>query len=356
MRPRPWRRLSATLAAALALQGAMTAASAPAPKRELAPLSSSKIALVPFENSPFPYRGQIPEKNKPFIDVIEDGRLGHTSPRGGIYWEDQTYSDRRALLYIPRGFDPRRPALIVVFFHGNEATLTRDVRKRQEVPRQVAESGLNAVLVAPQFAVNALDSGAGRFWEPAVFPQFLAEATDRLTELYGDERARGAFFGAPVVLVAYSGGYNPVAFILHAGRVDDRVRGVILLDGLYGEVDKFADCLAAAGVLRQRLRQGGARRQRRAAAHVDRARRALPDHVAGNARARQRVVPRRQQRRDQARGLHDQGLGGRSAQGDAAQGRRILARCRRFDRLHAEEEIGALRHQPRKCFPPAPSR
>ena len=244
MSPRPWRRLSATLAAALALQGAMTAAAAQAPKRELAPLSSSKIALVPFENSPFPYRGQIPEKNKPFIDVIEDGRLGHTSPRGGIYWEDQTYSDRRALLYIPRGFDPRRPALIVVFFHGNEATLTRDVRNRQDVPRQLAESGLNAVLVAPQFAVNALDSSAGRFWEPAVFPQFLAEATERLTELHGDARARSAFFGAPVVLVAYSGGYYPVAFILRAGRVDDRVRGVILLDGLFGEVDKFADWLA----------------------------------------------------------------------------------------------------------------
>jgi len=222
----------------------MTAAAAQAPKRELAPLSSSKIALVPFENSPFPYRGQIPEKNKPFIDVIEDGRLGHTSPRGGIYWEDQTYSDRRALLYIPRGFDPRRPALIVIFFHGNEATLTRDVRNRQGVPRQLAESGLNAVLVAPQFAVNALDSSAGRFWEPGVFPQFLAEATERLTELHGDERARGAFFGAPVVLAAYSGGYYPVAFILHAGRVDDRVRGVILLDGLFGDTDKFADWLA----------------------------------------------------------------------------------------------------------------
>src|SRR6266511_2370514 len=147
MRPRPLRRLSFgfIVVAALALQAAITAAFAQAPKRELAPLSSPKIALVAFENSPFPYRGEVPEKNKPFIDVIEGDRLGHTSPRGGIYWEDQTYSDRRALLYIPRGFDPRRPALVVVFFHGNEATLTRDVRNRQEVPRQLAESGLIAV-------------------------------------------------------------------------------------------------------------------------------------------------------------------------------------------------------------------
>jgi hypothetical protein len=244
MRARPLRRLSVFLAFTLALAATTTAAFAQAPKRELAPLSSPKIALVPFDNSPFPYRGEVPEKNKPFIDVIEGNRLGHTSPRGGVYWEDQTYSDRRALLYIPRGFDPRRPALMVVFFHGNEATLTRDVRNRQAVPRQLAESGLNAVLVAPQFAVNALDSSAGRFWEPGVFPEFLKEATERLTELYGDQRARAAFFDAPVVIVAYSGGYHPAAFILQAGRVDDRLRGLILLDALFGDVEKFADWLA----------------------------------------------------------------------------------------------------------------
>ena len=63
--------------------------------------------------------------------------------------------------------------MIVVFFHGNGATLTRDVRNRQQVPRQIVESGLNAVLVAPQFAVDAADSSAGRFWEPGVFAQFM---------------------------------------------------------------------------------------------------------------------------------------------------------------------------------------
>jgi len=46
--------------------------------------------------------------------------------------KDLTYSDRRALLSIPRGFDARRPAVIVVFLHGNLATLARDVRDRQQ--------------------------------------------------------------------------------------------------------------------------------------------------------------------------------------------------------------------------------
>jgi hypothetical protein len=96
---------------------------------------------VRFEHSPFPYRGEVPEKNRPFLDAIEGERRGHVSPRGGIYWEELTYSDRRSLLHIPKGFDPRRPALIVVFFHGNEAKLVRDVRNRQEVPRQVDDPG-----------------------------------------------------------------------------------------------------------------------------------------------------------------------------------------------------------------------
>jgi hypothetical protein len=238
-----WRPLSGIIGLALGMHGSVCAISAPAPKRALAPLPSAKIALVPFEHSPFPYRGEVPDKNKPFIDVREGDRAGHTSARGGVYWEDKTYSDQRSLLYIPRGFDPRRPALIVVFFHGNEATLTRDVRNRQQVPRQLAESGLNAVLLAPQFAVDALDSSSGRFWEAGVFARFLDEATGHLTELYGDEQARGAFAGAPVVIAAYSGGYNPAAFVLDAGRVDERLHGVLLFDALFGELDKFADWL-----------------------------------------------------------------------------------------------------------------
>jgi len=220
------------------------AMSASVPKRELSPLTASRTDLVPFATSPFPYRGEMPDKNRPFLDVQDGERRGHYSARGGTYWEDQTYNDQRVLLHIPKGFDARRPALMIVFFHGNEATLNRDVRQRQAVPRQVTESGLNAVLVAPQFAVNALDSSAGRFWEPGVFAQFVNEAGERLTQLYGDERARGALQSAPVVIAAYSGGYNPTAFILQSGRVGDRLRGVLLFDALFGEQDKFADWLA----------------------------------------------------------------------------------------------------------------
>ena len=119
------------------------------------------------------------------MDVNSNNRLGHSSVRGGVYWEDETYNDRHSLLFIPAHFDIRRPAVIVVFFHGNQALLERDVSRRQEVPRQIAESGLNAVLVAPQFASDALDSSAGHFWERGAFRRYLDEAATRLAHFYG---------------------------------------------------------------------------------------------------------------------------------------------------------------------------
>src|SRR5262249_59416804 len=111
-----------------------------------------------------------------FFDVTdEDGRRGHSSAHG-VLWEDATYSDKRVLLFMPRGFDARRPGLIVVFLHGNRATLERDVGGRQRVAAQIADANVNAVLVAPQLAVNASDSSAGRFWETYGFARFIGEA------------------------------------------------------------------------------------------------------------------------------------------------------------------------------------
>src|SRR5690606_34691558 len=111
----------------------------------------------------------------PFLNVRDSGRLGHRTFSGRVYWADSTYSDNRVLLHVPRGFDTHRPGVIVMFFHGHGATLERDVLARQRVPEQITESGLNAVLVAPQFAVDARDSSAGKLWTAQGFRRFLDE-------------------------------------------------------------------------------------------------------------------------------------------------------------------------------------
>ena len=232
------RILGRTPSAGLALGAALLMAACAGPRLTsptgqpgdagLTSIDGAHVELASFQNSAFPYHGLIPNyqesgKSRPFLDVDDNGRLGHSSPRGGIHWEDQTYSDRSVLLAAPKSFDPSRPGMIVVFFHGNNATLSRDVIARQQIVRQLADSGLNAVLVAPQLAVDAQDSSAGRFWSPGGFAAFLSEAQAKLGDLYPN--ARGAFRRMPVVIVAYSGGYLPAAYSLAVGATGPACAG-----------------------------------------------------------------------------------------------------------------------------------
>ena len=208
--------------------------------------ASALTRLIPFESAPFPYAGTIPTSGSPFLDAGTDDRKGHRSWRGRVFWENETFHDNRVLMHIPAGFDAERPGVIVVFFHGHGATLQRDVLERQQVAAQISGSGANAVLLAPQFAVNAADSSVGKFWEPGGFKRFLDESAQRFAQLSGDPAAAQSFARMPVVIVGYSGGFAPAAWSLHAGGVTRRVRGVVMLDAMYGEFEKYADWIATS--------------------------------------------------------------------------------------------------------------
>jgi hypothetical protein len=182
-------------------------------------IKQAHTQLIGFENSAFPYSG--------------------TNPRTGKATAGR-YSDNRVLVHVPAGFDVRKPGVIVVFFHGHGATLERDVRDRQLLPAQITESGANAVLVAPQLAYDAADSSAGKFYERGGLKRFLAETADKLGRVYGDPRSTDAFAKMPVVIVAYSGGFVSAASSLQVGGAGGRIVGVVLLDALYGEIDKFS--------------------------------------------------------------------------------------------------------------------
>ena len=204
------------------------------------PAREDRTTLVSLKSSAFPYLGTNPRTDEPFLNISKGDRRGHRSYGGRVYWQDETYNDNRVLMHVPENFDVRKPGVIVVFFHGNGATLERDVRDRQLVPQQISDSGVNAVLLAPQLAVDAADSSAGKFWQPGGLKRFVAESAEHLARLYGDPGAAKAFANMPVVIVGYSGGFVPAAWSLEVGGLGNRVRGVFLLDAVYGELDKFA--------------------------------------------------------------------------------------------------------------------
>jgi hypothetical protein len=200
----------------------------------------AKTALVDFQTAPFPYDGKTPS-GRSFLDAGQPGHRGHTNFRGRVLWESETFNDPRVLLSIPPGYDANRPGVMVVFFHGHGANLSTDVRDRQKLPAQITAAGMNAVLVAPQFAVDAADSSAGKFWEPNGFKRFLDEAARELAKMHGDPRTAQTFAKMPIVIVAYSGGFGPTLAVLDHGGANARLRGIVLLDALYSGIDKFAN-------------------------------------------------------------------------------------------------------------------
>ncbi|MCK1274175.1 alpha/beta hydrolase [Bradyrhizobium sp. 61] len=204
------------------------------------PAREDLTTLVSMKSSAFPYFGNNPASDAPFLNISKGDRRGHRSYSGRVYWQDETYSDSRVLMHVPEHFDVRKPGVIVVFFHGNGATLERDVRDRQLVPQQVTDSGANAILLAPQMAVDAADSSAGKFWQAGGLKRFMEESAAHLARLTGDPNNARAFANMPIVIVGYSGGFLPTAWSLEVGGISDRVRGVVLLDAVYGEMDKFA--------------------------------------------------------------------------------------------------------------------
>ena len=198
-----------------------------------------RTRLVAMQHSAFPYDGMMPGGVTPFLDSQHHGQWGHTSSRGGFNTQASTYSDKRSLLHVPKAFNPRKPACLVVFFHGNRARLEPDLIKRQRVPVQLDASKLNGALIAPQLAINVNDSSAGNFWTPDFFARYIGEAEHHLAKQTGHpEKALAAL---PIVIVAYSGGYYPTIFSLEQGGAIQRIKGVVLLDALFGEGERFAD-------------------------------------------------------------------------------------------------------------------
>lgn len=223
--PRFW---SAVLACAVALSAGTAEAQ----------LRAGKTSISEFVTSPFPLDGASSAATE-YFNLQENGKRGRQTATGKVYWENETYNDQRVLLHIPAKFDLKKPGVIVVFFHGHGAILERDIRDRQQLPEQISASAANAVLVAPQFAVNAADSNPGRFQEPGGFTRFLNEAAVHLSILHGDQRTVRDFLKMPVIIVSYSGGYRAAALAITRGDSEQRVKGVVLLDSLYGEADKF---------------------------------------------------------------------------------------------------------------------
>ncbi|HUT48120.1 MAG TPA: hypothetical protein VM325_02175 [Alphaproteobacteria bacterium] len=197
--------------------------------------------IARLKNAPFPIRANDDGQGRPFFNDIKrsSGKRFRITKDGKRYPEAFHYSDPSVLFHVPRSFDRDKPFRVVVYFHGDESVLEPDVVGDSGLIEQIDASHTNVILIAPQLAYAAIDSHPGKLIRPGGLARMLDEASGILA------RALGRRFGrrmarAPVVLVAFSGGYLPLAKALSTSdggsRLVERIEGIVLLDAIYGEL------------------------------------------------------------------------------------------------------------------------
>jgi hypothetical protein len=192
-----------------------------------------------LRHAPFPYSGKFEDTNADFFDTVDpgSGRRFHTNRYGERYSEWEHYSDARVLFHVPPHFDPRKAFAYVLYFHALGTDIMASDRDH-ELTRQIDGSGRNVILVVPQLARNAADSSPGKFFRANGFHRFMGEVAQVMASRMGTAFQK-RFDTAPILLTAFSGGYKSVAYVLDRGGVNERVKGVFLMDALYEDVDKF---------------------------------------------------------------------------------------------------------------------
>ena len=170
----------------------------------------------------------------------------------------------------------------------------------------------------PQFQRRAV-LGAGRAFAATCWRR---PSTWHASTAHG---ARPAFDALGVVIVAYSGGYYPAARGFRDGGVGGRLRGIVMLDALYGEMDVYARWIEGRGRAFFFSAYARSAREENAGFQKLLGERGIDFATAMPASWRPGSVTSRCRRGGPARRLRHQGLGGGSAGGRVEAHSRVFA-------------------------------
>ncbi|MEZ4437563.1 MAG: hypothetical protein R3B72_00620 [Polyangiaceae bacterium] len=157
---------------------------------------------------------------------------------------DKPYRDATVLVFVPTYFrlPKRRRVDVVVHFHGHNTTVGEALAAHQ-LREQLFDSKQNAILIAPQLALRATDSHAGKLEREGGLARLLVEVLAELRrpaaeEALGKASLAGVKDVELVCLSAHSGGYRAAASCVARGGVD--VGEVYLFDALYAQLGAFS--------------------------------------------------------------------------------------------------------------------
>jgi hypothetical protein len=166
----------------------------------------------------------------------DDSRANGFQTKDTTYGVENHYDDNAVAILVPNGFKPTKNVDIVVLFHGHVNEAAKFITDYQ-VGKWFSDARKNAILVVPQGPKNAPDSGGGKMEKPRNFEYLMNEVISVLKT--NGTIALNARLGN-VIVGGYSGGYRPVAYVLHLGGIPESIKEVWLFDAAYDFQDYLA--------------------------------------------------------------------------------------------------------------------
>lgn len=157
------------------------------------------------------------------------------------------WTDTRVLIAVPPSFG-EGGVHVVTHLHGFYATIA-DTARDQALREQLAASGRDAVLIAPQGPEEAASGDFGQLMDAGGHARLVQ---DVVSVLYRDGLTPSSEVGQHVV-TAHSGGYQAAAALVRQGGVD----AVHLFDALYAESATFEGFVQGGGLLRSSYTAAG---------------------------------------------------------------------------------------------------
>jgi hypothetical protein len=156
--------------------------------------------------------------------------------------------------HVPEGYDARAPIHLILYFHGSDSCALQlaeagDVVCKPGEERMVGaaldarhdDAGTQSLFALPQFVLWGGGS-AGRMVERGYFRSFVQELLGE-TFAPGLGGPRGVDDLADITLIGHSAGKLPLRAILERGDLADKIRNVVLIDGLFDDPGTYIDWL-----------------------------------------------------------------------------------------------------------------
>ncbi len=210
--------------------------------------STSCTTTVEMPDSPVEIAVHRIEKGAVYTMELESAPFPHPERAEGYSFEGKFYpfsphyNRSTVVIFVPKGFEPKRKVDLVFYFHGMFSSVER-APVDFNLYNQFTDSRVNAILILPEAAWNAPDAFGGKLEDPG---NFKALVGDVMGVLLQKEIVPGGSLGS-IIIAGHSGAWRIISKILENRDYAFHVKEVYLFDSLFAGLDTYAKWISKWG-------------------------------------------------------------------------------------------------------------